>query len=121
MLFRSLILVRASVNAGQSEYTRTPPESVNWVQQRVHGRSVSARMGGEHTNSGRASQVPARNQSQGLGLWSAMQGAERHARLLACAADAEYRDCSCRSAERQAESLATQNEASRSATERTDA
>ena len=39
--------------------------------------------------------------------WFTVQGAERHARLLACAADAEYRDCSCRSAARQAESLAT--------------
>ena len=38
--------------------------------------------------------------------WSTMQGAERHARFLAGAADAEYRDCSCRSAEREAESLA---------------
>ena len=39
-------------------------------------------------------------------LWSALHGAERHARLLAPAADAEYRDCSCRGAEREAESHA---------------
>ena len=40
-------------------------------------------------------------------LWeSAMQGAERHAAIPACAADAEFRDCSCRGAEREAESLA---------------
>ena len=38
--------------------------------------------------------------------WFTVQGAERHARLLACAADAEYRDCSCRGAEREAQSLA---------------
>jgi hypothetical protein len=35
--------------------------------------------------------------------WSALQGAERHAKLLAGAADAEYRDCSCRGAWQAAE------------------
>ena len=35
-----------------------------------------------------------------------MQGVERHAKFLARAADAEYRDCSCRGAEREAESHA---------------
>ena len=35
----SLISVRAGVSAGQSEYTMTPPESANRVQQRVYGRS----------------------------------------------------------------------------------
>ena len=35
-----------------------------------------------------------------------LQGAERHAKSLAGAADAEYRDCSCRGAEREAESHA---------------
>ena len=39
-------------------------------------------------------------------LWFALQGAGRHARFLAVAADAEYRDCSCSGAEREAESLA---------------
>ena len=39
-------------------------------------------------------------------LWSALQGAERHAKSLARAADAEYRDYSCGRAEREAESLA---------------
>ena len=39
-------------------------------------------------------------------LWSALLGAERHARLVARAADAEYRDCSCRGAGRGTESLA---------------
>ena len=38
--------------------------------------------------------------------WSALQGAERHARYLAVAADAGYRDCSCRCAEREAQSPA---------------
>ena len=36
-------------------------------------------------------------------LWSALQGAERHAKSLASAADAEYRDCSCCDAEREAQ------------------
>jgi hypothetical protein len=35
--------------------------------------------------------------------WSALQGAERHAMTLALTADAEYRDCSCPGAEREAE------------------
>ena len=35
-----------------------------------------------------------------------LQGAKRHARFLALAADAEYRDCSCSGAEREAESHA---------------
>ena len=38
-------------------------------------------------------------------LRSALQGAKRHAKFLAGAADAEYRDCSCCGAERRAESL----------------
>ena len=36
-------------------------------------------------------------------LWSALQSAERLAKTLAGAADAEYRDCSCCSAEREAQ------------------
>ena len=39
-------------------------------------------------------------------LWSALQGAERHAKSMARAADAEYRDCSCCGAQREAESFA---------------
>ncbi len=35
-------------------------------------------------------------------LRPSLQGAERHAKSLAFAADAGYRDCSCRSAEREA-------------------
>jgi len=38
-----------------------------------------------------------------------MQGAKRHAKSLAGAAGAEYRDCSCTRAERGAESLASKN------------
>ena len=39
-------------------------------------------------------------------LWSALQGAGRYAKSLAGAADAEYRDCSCCGAQREAESPA---------------
>ena len=39
-------------------------------------------------------------------LWSALEGAQRHAKPLAGTADAEYRDCSCCGAQREAESLA---------------
>ena len=34
--------------------------------------------------------------------WSALQGAERHAKFLAVPLDAEYRDCSCRDGQREA-------------------
>ena len=47
-------------------------------------------------------------EAKNLKLWSALQGAERHAKFLAGAADAEYRDCSCRGAQREGESLACQ-------------
>ena len=46
--------------------------------------------------------VGARNSSS----WSALQGAQRHARSAVSAADAGYRDCSCCGAEREAESQA---------------
>ena len=39
-------------------------------------------------------------------MWALLQGARRHAKTEAGAADAEYRDCSCRSAERQTQWLA---------------
>ena len=39
-------------------------------------------------------------------LWRSLQGAERHARSAAGAADAEYRDCSCGGAARDAQSRA---------------
>ena len=103
-----LISARAGVSAGQSKRTMTPPEAAKWVQQRACGRPVSARMSGQHTNSGQESRLPAsaRNRAKDMRLWPALQGAERPARFVPCAADAEYRDCSCRSAEREAESLA---------------
>ena len=56
---------------------------------------------------GRASNAASRCQGQEVTKqWSALQGAQRHAKSLAGAADAEYRDCSCRGAEQEAESLA---------------
>ena len=47
------------------------------------------------------------SEAQSLVWWFALQGAERYAKVLAGAADAEYRDCSCFGAEREAESLAS--------------
>ncbi len=43
------------------------------------------------------------------GRWSAPQGAERTALSVADAADAEYRDCSCGGAAREAEWSASKN------------
>ena len=44
-----------------------------------------------------------------LGRWSTLQGAERHAKSLASAADPEYRDCSFPGAEREAKLLAAKD------------
>ena len=44
-----------------------------------------------------------------LGRWSTLQGAERHAKSLAGAADPEYRDCSFPGAEREAKLLAAKD------------
>ena len=62
------------------------------------GRSQSARLGIVTTS--KEAEVEEFN---GLPM---LQGAERNARILAVAADAGYRDCSCRGAEREAESHA---------------
>ena len=104
----SLISARAGVSAGQSKRTRTPPEAAKCVQQRAFGRCVSADEWRTHQLRSRVTvaceceKVKAKN----MRLWSALQGAERHAKSLAPTADAEYRDCSCRGAEREAESHA---------------
>ena len=50
--------------------------------------------------------LPATPETTDTGLCFTLQGAERHAKSLALAADAGYRDCYCRGEERQAESLA---------------
>ena len=106
-----LISVRASASAGQSEFTRTSPAASNWVQQRAVGKGASADESRKHRpRSGVTLACEAEETEEievkNMDLWSTLQGAERHARLVACAADAEYRDCSCRSAEREAECLA---------------
>ena len=44
-----------------------------------------------------------------LALRWALQGAQRHAKFLTGAADAEYRDCSCRGALREAECPTQEN------------
>ena len=98
---------------------RYPPDAKPWsegaasgrdkVQQHPSAKQVSPRMNGrEGMGQGqrqlfqRRQEVQARNS----GHWLALQGAERHAKFLAGAADAEYRDCSCCGAERRAESHA---------------
>ena len=48
----------------------------------------------------------ARHQRNRATTWRLLQSAERHARSVACAADAEYRDCSCGGAAREAQSRA---------------
>ena len=75
------------------------------VQQRASGKSLRARMsGGKSSQMGRH-EHPREIKAENPWRSSAKQGAQRHARFLACAADAEYRDCSCRGAEREAQSL----------------
>ena len=75
-------------------------------------QSVSSRQGQRSTVSKRLSaETNACERKQAFEVrnpvwWSALQGAERHARHLAVAADAEYRDCSCRGAKREAQSPA---------------
>jgi hypothetical protein len=54
-----------------------------------------------------------KSEAQSLVWWFALQGAERHAKFVAGAADAEYRDCSCCGAQRRAESLASKFTAGR--------
>ena len=55
---------------------------------------------------GRVSCAALRAEVKGSKLWFALQGAQRHAKSLAGAADAEYRDCSCCGAQQEAESPA---------------
>ena len=104
MRTNSLILVRAGL-ADQSKHMTKPPEaatgrcsalqeSIRWSQER---RSQSARLGVVTTCNEAAAE-----EFDGL----PMQGAERHAKSVARAADAGYRDCSCSGAEREAESHA---------------
>ena len=105
--------------ATRRQSRRYPPHAKPWsegaasggdkVQQHPSENQVSPRMNGrEGMGQGqrqrfqRRQEVEARNSGHRL----ALQGAERHAKFLAGAADAEYRDCSCCGAERRAESHA---------------
>ena len=96
--------VRAGVSAGQSKHTRTPPEAATWAQQRASGECFGPRTNAGQDNVSSASWAPARN--EGHEHKAVVRAARRAApcNLLALAADAEYRDCSCRGAEREAES-----------------
>ena len=100
----SLISVSSGVSAGQFKRTRTPPEAAKWAQQRATGKIFGTRMEAGQDNSNRASWAPARNQDH---EHKAVVRAARRAapcNFLALAADTEYRDCSCRGAQREAES-----------------
>ena len=100
----SLISVRAGVTAGQPEPTRTPQEAAKCDQQRASDKSLSRRMKTGQENSNRASRTSARNQGH---EHKALVSAARRAapcEPFALAADAEYRDCSCGGAEREAKS-----------------
>ena len=100
----SLISVTAGVSAGQSKHTRTPPEAATLAQQRASGENFGPRVNAGQDKANPASWAPARN--QGHEHKAVVRAARRAApcNLLALAADAEYRDCSCRGAEREAES-----------------
>ena len=74
--------------------------------QRSSGRPVRARTSEEKDQRGSRSWAYARKEAKNSRSWPTLQGAERHAKSLAGAADAGYRDCSCSGAEREAESLA---------------
>ena len=104
MRTNSLISVRAGL-AGQSKYMTKPPEAAT-------GRCSALQESGPRSQE-------RRSQSARLGIVTTcneaaagefnglpMQGAERHAKFIARAADAGYRDCSCSGAEREAESHA---------------
>ena len=101
----SLISVRAGL-AGQSKHMAKPPKA-------AIGRCIALQESGPRSQE-------RRSQSTRVGIVTTckeaaseefngspvLQGAERHARFLARAADAGYRDCSCRGAKREAESHA---------------
>ena len=72
----------------------------------ISGSPVSNRKSEGEGQRGSASWPHATEKATSSKAWSALQGAERHAKSFAGAADAEYRDCSCRGAEQAAESFA---------------
>ena len=74
--------------------------------QRSSGRPARARTSEEKDQRGSRSRAYARKKTRKSRSCQTLQGAGRHAQSFAGAADAEYRDCSCRGAEREAESQA---------------
>ena len=104
----SLISIGAGVSAGRSKRTRKPPEAAIARSILLQSGVAVARSLGEEVsqveNLGHLQATEFKNSR----AWSALQGAERHARFPAGAADAEYRDCSCRDGEPQAQCPACQ-------------
>ena len=106
----SLISSGAGVSAGQSKLTRTPPPAAKDGKLRcASASSISLRM---REQEGRHRLVVLRAVKDSIAeamRGSKQQGAERHAGSATGAADADYRDCSCRSARREAEWSAYKN------------
>ena len=111
MLFRSqptgtnsLISVRAGL-AGQSKYMTKPPEAAT-------GRRSALQESSPRSQERRGQSAPSASCTRqvkdptNLLPLPKLRCAKRHARSLALAADAGYRDCSCRGAQREAESHA---------------
>ena len=74
--------------------------------QRSSGRPARARTSEETDQRGSRSRAYARKKTRKSRSCQTLQGAGRHAKSFAGAADAMYPDCSCRGAERQAQCLA---------------
>ena len=95
------------MSAVQPKHTRTPPEAARELRLRGFGQ-VSPHPD-EKAGESCKDCPPWRNQGMwehNPTLWRVLEGTERRAKAWAGAADAKYRDCSCSSAEREAESLA---------------
>ena len=88
---------RARHSGSRHQERRHGAVASNWSSLVVHNiaeKTVSPAADRGHTPRMRTEKRP---------CWPAMRGAERHAKLLACAADAGYRDCSCRGGQREAD------------------
>ena len=97
----SLISVRAGV-AGQSKHMTKPPEAA--IERRNALQETSPRLQEQRRQSAWFGFViTCREAGEEFGGLAWLQGATRHARFFALAADAGYRDCSCGGAEREAE------------------
>ena len=92
--------VEASVSTSQPKCTRTLHET---ARRQGSTHLPGTRQIREGVFQGQALGLSATCKATWARLWPALQGAERHAKSLAGAADAEYRDCSCGGAEREAE------------------